>query len=113
MRFNVNIKPMRVEAETKHDVTRKAIGSGRNWSTGTNGVGYTKIGTSDTIRVYNLEKHRKVVHRTVVKGKKTSKIVKRGHWVAFVYDFPIAALEVVGLRVVQGERTFTLKSRRR
>lgn len=113
MRFNVNIKPMCVEAETKCDVIRKAIGTGRNWSTGTNGTGYVQRTNEDTIRVYNLEKHRKVVHRTVVKGKKTSKIVKRGHWVAFVYDFPVAALEAVGLRVVQGERTFKLKSRLR
>lgn len=104
---------MRVEAETKRDVIRKAIGTGREWVTCTHGTGYVKHTNEDTIRVYNLEKHRKVVHRTVVKGKKTSKIVKRGHWVAFVYDFPVTALEVVGLRVVQGERTFKLKSRLR
>lgn len=68
---------------------------------------------SKTVRVYNLQKQRP---KRVQSDKKTydgrdgkiavTKITERGHWTAAVYDIPIDMLQLAGLKVRQGARTF-------
>ncbi len=41
----------------------------------------------DYIYLYHAEKHRKKVDRKVVRGKKVSTIISRGHWKVRVYRF--------------------------
>ncbi len=41
----------------------------------------------DYIYLYHAEKHRKKVERKVVRGKKVSTIISRGHWKVRVYRF--------------------------
>ena len=109
MQVNIKIKPMKFESTTKGSVISKIVGQ-HVLTISKHGTGYQTIGgsTSDTIRVYNLEKRRKVVERTLVKGKRSTKIIKRAHWIAFVYDFPMSLLKCGNMKVVQGGRTFKL-----
>jgi hypothetical protein len=68
----------------------------------------------DFVRVYNIEKRRKVV-KVVTDPKKLKKGIKReivtpSHWVVTYYDFPLELLKVAKIRVVQGTRTFKIES---
>lgn len=128
MQIAVNIKPQIVKASnlafgdgicrsTKRDVINVIRGSGWSDVWSTNGNGLQRDRGGDTIRVYNLEKRRPVV-ATVTDKKLLKKGVKRvvttpGHWIAHVYDFPVALLKAAGLRVEQGPRTFKIKSIKR
>lgn len=50
-------------------------------------VPVNRLTGSEYIYVYHAEKHRKKVERTVVNGKKVSKIVEHGHWKVRVFRF--------------------------
>lgn len=66
------------------------------------------------VRVFNIEKHRPKKEYTGrkhdgLKGKvRNTKIVKRGHSIAYVYDFKVDMLKMLGLKVKQGSRTFKI-----
>ena len=50
-------------------------------------VPVNRLTGSEYIYVYHAEKRRKKVERTVVRGKKVSKIVEHGHWKVRVFRF--------------------------
>ena len=83
---------------------------------GTYGTGFVTFVYKDRdfVRVYNIEKRRKVV-KVVTDSKKLKKGIKReivtpSHWVATYYDFPLELLKVAKIRVVQGTRTFKIEN---
>lgn len=109
MRLSLNIKPIRFESQTKEAVMRKAVGD-RCFTVASCSAGYAPIGSQavTVVRVFNLEKRRKRVQRSVVRGKRVTKVLNRTHWVCYAYDFPIAVLTALGVKVMQGPRTFTV-----
>jgi hypothetical protein len=86
------------------------------------GAGYIVPGSNPQyLRVFNLEKHRKVVEVLPTKAKaknppntkngkkELTRVVKTpGHWVAYVYDVPIEVLKINKLRVTIGNRNFKI-----
>lgn len=92
----------------------RAISNGFAQAFGVNGGNYNylaPIGRGDgTIRVYTLEKRRKVTAVVVPKkgpiDRKNRQVVRPAHWVGRVYDIPTSLLKALGLKVVQTPRTF-------
>lgn len=89
----------------------RAISSGFAQAFGTGGNYLAPIGRGDgTIRVYTLEKRRKVTAVVVPKkgliDRKNRQVVRPAHWVGRVYDIPTSLLKALGLRVIQMPRTF-------
>jgi len=127
MRITLTLKPKVMTADTKQDLLRKISGSSiwnrnyddsfREQSTGSvkglikgraNGTKF-----DGTVRMYNLQKLRrktktttKLVTRGKDKGtvKKTLDVIRRGHWVAYVYDIPYNMVN----SAKQYDRNFTL-----
>lgn len=109
MKLNINVKPIIFSATTKEQIVEKieqyhmvSVGSTGNYL-----APYPHL-NRNTIRVYNLEKHRKVVERKVKKGKTSSEIVSRGHWVGYVYDIPKEFFKIGKLKVKQNYRNFII-----
>jgi len=83
MEIRFNIKPRVIEGTSKQDVLRKAGLNG--WVVDNSGSRYAGRSINDkTVKVINLEKHRKKV-KVLKSGHR--KITKRGHWIGYVYDF--------------------------
>ena len=63
--------------------------------------------------VFNLQKERrKTTQKKDKKNKTVSKIVKSGHWIAYVYKFDKQLLESSGISsITQNARNFTIKFR--
>ena len=113
MRLSLNIKPIQFEGRTKKEVMRKAVGA-RCFTVSSFGAGYASISSQGVtvVRVFNLEKRRKRVQRSVVRGNRVTKVLRRTHWVCYAYDFPSAVLTALGVAVMQGHRTFTVVNKR-
>lgn len=119
MNLNITLKPMKYTAKTLHEIHRKiSNGHARSFSSAF-GDGLTKFTKDDTVRVYNLhkvnakykqERHKKTnTEKGFVKGQtKKSVLVREGQWIAYIYDFDVAMLKALGLKVTQNTRNFTL-----
>jgi hypothetical protein len=106
MNLIYKVKPVVLTADSKRTLM-PMVTRGTCFSIGTYGQHYAPVGSEfNFIRVFNLEKRRKRVVRSVVKGKKTSTVVRPAHWVAFVYDIPMEIFKSLKLKAVQGNRTF-------
>lgn len=57
------------------------------WSNRWSNVREKIRGGDEYIYLYHAEKHRKKVERKVVKGKRVSTIISRGHWKIRIYRF--------------------------
>ncbi len=111
MKFSFTLKPRIITGQTKHGLVSKIMAN-HVWTFSRNGsfLGpVVKSGQRSTLRVYNLEKHRKVVKRTIVNGKKKSEIVSPNHWVGFVYDIPLELIQLMEIKVIQDSRTFRIQ----
>lgn len=111
----------------------KYICGNRTQSHGIFGNGYVSGRDDENIRVFNIEKRRKKVkvletprkltqkqahkegihtsHCHPVRGAKviiTREVVSKATWIGYYYDIPVMLLKLMGLRVIQGERTFKL-----
>lgn len=111
MNLSIKIVPIRVTERTK-SILVNVITSGKCICFGCkNGVsynGYSSIHRSssdDTIRVFNLVKHRRKAVRD--KNGKTIKATP-AYWEAYVYDFSLELLRIMGLNVRQNRRNFVL-----
>lgn len=114
MNLSIKIGPRRFTGRTK-SILVSNITTGKCFAVGyKNGIeysGYTNFMsiTEDSVRVFNLVKHR----RKAVRNKKGKTIKSTpGYWEAYVYDFPIDLLNVLGLSVKQNNRNFTLYKRK-
>lgn len=114
MQIKLNVNAQRVTGRTKHEIVSKlrstmVRGFGNRY---TNVLVSIKITGNEerVVRVYNLEKRRKVVVRSKPnkQGKKTSKVISPNHWVAHYYDIPASLLKLANLKVVQNNRNFDL-----
>jgi hypothetical protein len=108
-----NMDSTKIAGSTKDSVLRHIK---RNLVRGdcTYGYGLVALRNDNFVRVYNIEKRRKVV-KVVTDPKKLKKGIKReivtpSHWVATYYDFPLELLKVAKIRVVQGTRTFKIEN---
>ena len=110
MRLSVNIKPVQVSAPNKREIVDK-IKRGKVHVSFSN-YGTFLVNVSDrfdgTARVYNVEKRRKRVERSVVNGAKTSKVLNGHYWVGYYYDIPITLIKELGINVVQKNRHFVV-----
>ena len=115
MQINLKIAKQTTTASTKRSIVAK-LSYGKVYSWGNNYSGtltpFRRNGSNDEeiVRVYNLEKRRKVVVRSKPnkQGKKTSKVISPNHWVAHYYDIPVSLLKLANLKVVQNNRNFDL-----
>lgn len=114
MQIKLNVNVRRVTGRTKHEIVSKlqstmVRGFGNRY---TNALISIKITGNEeqVVRVYNIEKRRKVVVRSKPnkQGKKTSKVISPNHWVAHYYDIPVSVLKLAKLKVVQNNRNFDL-----
>lgn len=104
MKLTVNIKAMKKEGRTKES-SKPSIG-------GCMGISYSSFGSGiqhegKYVYAYNFVKHRKKSQRFGVSGKKLKKAkITPAKWVCYYYKIPIALLQEMNLKVVQGSRTF-------
>jgi hypothetical protein len=109
MKLMLDIPPVTVTGSSRNQVM-SAINAEHMPSVGSNGIYLTPYPGSRrmTIRVYNLEKHRKKVERFRKRGKRDlqSRIIKPAHWVGRYYDIPVAALKLAKIKVCQETRFF-------
>jgi len=109
MKIMLDIRPVTVTGSSRDQVMR-TISSDHMPSVGSNGIYLTPYPGSSrvTIRVYNLEKHRKKVERFRKRGKRAlqSRIIQPAHWVGRYYDIPVAALKLAKIKVRQETRFF-------
>lgn len=113
MQLNVKLRAIRVTASTRDEIFA-VISKDHVHTIGAYGTYLSRLanGKSDTVRVYSIEKHRKIVSRKIVKNKTASSVViTPGHWVGHFYDIPVATLKAGNLRVRQGLRTFEIISK--
>lgn len=117
MKINLKFPAKKTTAGTKRSVVA-ALSYGKicSWSKHYSGAltPFRITGSKDEeiVRVYNLEKRRKVVVRSKPnkQGKKTSKVISPNHWVANYYDIPVVALKLAKLKVIQNTRNFKFVS---
>lgn len=125
MNFAFKVKPKKLEAKTRSEIMSKVTNQGNYcWSMSSEyGQGLTslqKFGTkASKVRVYNLHKIRgktkQVKYKTGSKKGQTklpSKVVRESGWIAYVYDFDIAMLNMLELEVRQLTRNFIIKPKR-
>lgn len=126
MDFTFKVKPKKLEAKTHSDIMSKVTNQGKYcWSMSSEyGKGLTSLHRSygakaDKVRVYNLHKIRgktkQVKYKTGSKKGQTklpSKVIRESGWIAYVYDFDIAMLNMLGLEVRQLTRNFIIKPTR-
>lgn len=122
MKLTLNIKPTIITARTKNEILNKISRNDSMTKTFLSSRNYecqnvlTTIGKSSDskIRVYNLEKHRakfkQLTAGTKVKTKAKT-LVKDGHWIAYVYDIPEDAIKLLGLKIDQKTRNFTISGK--
>jgi hypothetical protein len=110
MKLTLNIQPVRVTSDSRARLVQTIQGS-HTYSVGTLGTylaPYPRY-NQDTVRVYNLEKHRKKVQRLAADkktGKTRSRVISAAHWVGQYYDIPVAFLRAARIQVRQETRYF-------
>lgn len=123
MQISVKLKPRLVSAESREALLNIIIGShGRTYERHHRAnKRFSRYGAEATqVRVYNLHKinakylQLKYKHDNAltgaVKGRtKSTKLVRKGMWIAYVYDIDIALLKAAGLVATQYTRNFTIK----
>lgn len=117
MQINLKIAKKTTTARTKRSIVAKlsyckVYSWGNNYSGTLTPFRITGSKDEEIVRVYNLEKRRKVVVRSKPnkQGKKTSKVISPNHWVAHYYDIPVYVLKLAKLKVVQHTRNFEFVS---
>ena len=117
MKINLKFPAKKTTAGTKRSVVAalsygKTCGWSNNYSGALTPFRITGSKDEEIVRVYNLEKRRKVVVRSAPDkhGNKTSKIISPNHWVANYYDIPVVVLKLAKLKVVQHARNFEFVS---
>lgn len=121
MEIRVKLKPRVVRATSRESLLHLIVG-GHSFCIHNNAVAHKPLFGKDRdnlVRVYNLEKvnakyrqikYKKSNPKTGAVKNRTWKVelVRKGEWVAHVYDFDLAVLKAAGLTVMQGTRHFTI-----
>ena len=103
MRLHFDVKPKVIKGNSKSDILNKAGLCG--WIMDSNGSRHsltTILTNKTTIYAVNFEKHRKKV-KLLKKGHR--KIISRGHWIGYIYDFT-KFVDVI--KIDQRQRTFII-----
>lgn len=114
MILKVNIKPRTIIAPSKNAIISKITDNKvyrLGYIAGFSFNGYGQFSDDNTITVYNLHKVRRKTQQIGKNGKKLkkSKIIRNGHWVAYVYTFDVKMLKNMGFKSIkQNTRNFTL-----
>ena len=123
MEIKVKVKPRLVRASSKESLMNLIIGR-YNYCSQTNArayrpLAYRKSGDEE-VRVFNLHKintkYRQIKYKNsntktgAIEGRtRKTELVRKGEWIAYVYDFDLALLRAAGLKVIQGTRNFTIE----
>lgn len=105
MKLTVNLKAMRKEGRYKADSKPRVARSG---------CLFTRYGSNieadgDYVYAFNFEKHRKKSQRFGAAGQRLKKArITPAKWVCHYYRIPIALLNTMNLKVMQGSRTFKI-----
>lgn len=117
MKINLSFPAKKTTASTKQAIISKlssllVYSWGNYYSGALTPLRITGNKDEEVVRVYNLEKRRKVVVRSKPnkQGKKSSKVICPNHWVAHYYDIPVSVLKLAKLKVVQHARNFEFVS---
>ncbi len=123
MEISVKVKPRLVSAESREALLNIVIGNyGRTYDRHHRANRkFSRGGTeSPVVRVYNLHKintkYRQIKYKHdndmtgAVKGRtRKTELVRKGEWIAYVYDIDVALLKAAGLVVTQHTRNFKIK----
>lgn len=111
----IKVHPTTKTGTTKDDVVSQIRNMHRMTTYTSSSLFGSGIANDKTVIVYILEKKRPVKvqsKRAVYVGQKgnvrKTKIEERGHWVGRAFAFNIEQLQMVGLKVRQGTRTFKI-----
>jgi len=105
MRITINVKPNVIKGTSKADILSKAGLGG--WIVDSNGSRFSHLKDyggrmgDNSIYAVNFEKHRKIV-KVAKSGNR--KVLVKGHWIAYVYNFTKYAKFV---KINQGTRNFS------
>ncbi len=120
MKITFDVKPKRQIGSNKDSlvdlITRGLIFNYHSPS----GSFYSSIRDPKMITVFNLQKlNKKTKQKKIALKEKTngydnvtiSTIIRRKMWVAYVYDIPLEAIKLTGLKINQNNRNFTVTSK--
>lgn len=121
MEIRVKVSPKKVFGSRKEELLSRVLGS-HAWCITEGSIAHRPLFGDKkytSIRVYNLHKvnakYRQIKYKTsnpktgAVKGRtRKTELVRKGEWIAYVYDLDLALLKAAGLMVRQGTRNFTL-----
>lgn len=122
MEIKVKVSPKKVYGSRKEELLSRVLGS-HAWCITEGSIAHRPLFGDKkytSIRVYNLHKvnakYRQIKYKTsnpktgAVKGRtKKTELVRKGEWIAYVYDLDIQLLRLAGLKVRQGTRNFTFE----
>ena len=127
MKLSINIKPTILEGRTKGDILNKIRKSDLLYSSGSSRISSNKLfsysgltrfmrgSNNESVFVYNLQKNRRKVKQVQKFDKKLGKnvtksvTIKKGHWIAYLYEFNIEMLKQMGAKkIYQESRTFKI-----
>lgn len=106
MKLTVNLKAMKNEGRNKAESKPRIVRS--------KGCLFTRYGSNiaadgDYVYAFNFEKHRKKSQRFGAAGQRLKKArITPAKWVCHYYRIPIALLDAMNLKVMQGSRTFKI-----
>lgn len=104
-------QPKVFEAATKEALIAKIAGSEFRWRCASLNRGRVQISGlhnehRDVLRLFNAQKFRRKARR--LKDTVGTVVVRKSHWVAYVYDFKMAKLDGFTVFAHQHARTFTM-----
>lgn len=122
MEIRVKVKPRKVYGVSRGELLSRVL-SNHSWCRTGNALAHCPLfgdKKDKTVRVYNLHKinskYRQIKYKNTnpktgaVKGRtRTTELVRKGEWIAYVYDLDLALLRTAGLKVKQGTRNFTIE----
>lgn len=122
MEIKVKVSPKKVYGSRKEELLSRVLGS-HAWCITEGSIAHRPLFGDKkytSIRVYNLHKvnakYRQIKYKTsnpktgAVKGRtKKTELVRKGEWIAYVYDLDVQLLRLAGLKVRQGTRNFTFE----
>ena len=122
MEIRVKVKPRKVYGVSREELLSRILNN-HAWCMTGSSIAHRPLFGGDrdkTIRVFNLHKvntkYRQIKYKSTnpktgaVKGRtRTTELVRKGEWIAYVYDLDLALLRAAGLKVKQGTRNFTIE----
>lgn len=113
MKFSINLKPIKLEATTKSELVSKIKNMNHSLRHTFSNLGNGLYDEKNKVfYVYNLQKfRRKSIQNKIFDIQQESQVIRRGHWIAYIYKIDEGLLKALGKKVQQGVRNFKLKNK--